>query len=317
MSTPRAPDLPKPLPAPIQLRAVAPAVVPFSGGRRPDLLSVVVPAGDAAAASAAAALPAALEQALGATPFELLLVADGGPGAGRDALGALARRDPRVRLLELSRHFGRQRALTAGLDHALGDVAVTLDALGQDPPALAAGLLERWRSGADVVHALPRGRRRARAGHAILLDRQALDALLLLRERSRSLRAMAGWIGFDQAEVPYDRLPRPRRSRARRLPRSGRAAIPRVALATAALAFAAAAVAGAAVLAGHPVAGLDAVHALLLGLGGLQLATFGMAARLYEEVRGRPLYVLRAERDGDHDALGPAPPPPVPLRAGR
>ena len=142
-------------------------------------------------------------------------------------LAALAADDNRIKTVLLSRNFGHQAALTAGLDHASGNVAVTLDSDLQDPPSLIPTLLERWRAGADVVYAVRRQSRRRIAlqarhvppvlpavplagfgraskpnsGDFRLLDRRALDALLSMRERSRFLRGMSIWVGFTQDSV--------------------------------------------------------------------------------------------------------------------
>ncbi len=168
--------------------------------------------------------------ALEGVPFELVVVDDGSTDATPAILDELAASDPRLRVIHLSRPFGHQLALTAGLDHAAGDAAVMMDGDLQDPPEVVHELLEEWRRGADVVVA----RRRERpgetrfklatarwfyslmgrlasirlepnAGDFRLLDRAALDALLRLRERARFLRGMTGWVGFSHATVDYDR----------------------------------------------------------------------------------------------------------------
>src|ERR1700742_4987192 len=100
--------------------------------------------------------------ALDALPFELVLVDDGSTDGTPMKLESLAEHDPRGRVVYLSRNFGHQTALTAGLDHARGDAVVMLDADLQDPPELIATMLDHWRAGCDVVYAV----RRARAGEA-------------------------------------------------------------------------------------------------------------------------------------------------------
>ena len=171
-----------------------------------------------------------LRSALEGVPWELLAVDDGSTDGTGEMLKGLAETDGRVRVLRLSRNFGHQAALTAGLDHAQGDVVVTMDADLQDPPELIPPMLDEWRRGADVVHAVrelrhgERGWRRwsirlfyrifgrlaklenlTNAGDFRLLDRRALEAISSMRERSRFLRGMSVWIGFRQATVPYDR----------------------------------------------------------------------------------------------------------------
>lgn len=171
--------------------------------------------------------------ALAGLPYELVLVDDGSTDATASILDEIAGDDERVRVLHLSRPFGHQMALTAGLDHAVGDAVAMIDGDLQDPPEMIPQLLARWREGADVVVA----KRRYRAGetrfklatargfYAILgrlaqidlepnagdfrlLDRAPLDALLRLRERSRFLRGMSSWVGFRREVVEYDRDPR-------------------------------------------------------------------------------------------------------------
>lgn len=162
--------------------------------------------------------------------YEIVLVDDGSTDGSWDRLLELAARDARVRLLRLSRNFGHQAALSAGLDAARGDAVVLMDADLQDPPELIPQLLEKWREGFDVVYAV-RGDREGetrlrlasislfyRLLHRIspteipqnvgdfrLLSRRAADAVSAMPERARFLRGMTGWIGFRQTGVPYTR----------------------------------------------------------------------------------------------------------------
>src|ERR1700741_1672064 len=168
--------------------------------------------------------------ALDGLPFELVLV-DAGPTDGSPiALERLAGNDPRVHVVYLSRNFGHQTALTAGLDHARGDAVVMLDADLQDPPELIPRMLDHWRAGCDVIYAVREQREgesrfklatarwfyslfdrlaqvelQHNSGDFRLLDRRALDALLSMRERNRFLRGMTVWVGYRQAAVPYSR----------------------------------------------------------------------------------------------------------------
>jgi glycosyltransferase involved in cell wall biosynthesis len=171
--------------------------------------------------------------ALGAVPWELVIVDDGSSDATREILAELAAGDARIKVIELSRNFGHQTAITAGLDHARGDAVVMIDADLQDPPELIPEMLERWREGIEVVYAARterNGETRFKvatakwfyrllssmspvpmtrdSGDFRLLDRRALDALLGMRERNRYLRGMTVWIGFTQTAVPYKRDPR-------------------------------------------------------------------------------------------------------------
>jgi dolichol-phosphate mannosyltransferase len=161
--------------------------------------------------------------------WSVLFVNDGSTDNTLSVLGSLAKRDARVSYLSLARNFGHQGALSAGLDHAEGDIVVTMDADLQHPPELIAVLVEAWRRGYDVVHTrkrsvsgLPFWRRVATklAYAAItrvaeveiipetsdfrLLDRSALRAITALPERNRLYRGLAPWVGFRQAVVPYE-----------------------------------------------------------------------------------------------------------------
>jgi glycosyltransferase involved in cell wall biosynthesis len=171
-----------------------------------------------------------VSSALEGTRFELLLVDDGSVDGTEQVLTRIADLDPRVQVISLSRNFGHQAALTAGLDHARGDAVAMLDSDLQDPPEVIPKLLDEWRAGADVVYAVRETREgesrmklatarwfytlfakltdvelRQNAGDFRLLDRGALDALNSMRERSRFLRGMSVWVGYRQVAVPYQR----------------------------------------------------------------------------------------------------------------
>jgi dolichol-phosphate mannosyltransferase len=199
--------------------------------RRPRLLSVVAPMHDEE--RNATPFYERVCAALGDTPFELVLVDDGSQDGTPAILARLAATDERVKVVRLSRNFGHQPALTAGLEHATGDAVVMIDADLQDPPELIVEMLDAWSRGSDVVYAV----REARAGekrfklwsaHAFyrvfghmtdirlapdsgdfrLMDRAPLNALLAMPERNRFLRGMTVWVGFTQAAVSYQRAAR-------------------------------------------------------------------------------------------------------------
>jgi dolichol-phosphate mannosyltransferase len=160
--------------------------------------------------------------------LEILYIDDGSRDGTLGVIRELAAADPRVRYLSLSRNFGHQAALTAGLEHARGDAIVSLDTDLQHPPALIPELVSHWRNGFDVVLTIRADDRRlswfkrttSRLFYRILgwcsrldvrpsasdfrlLSRPALDALLGLRESHRYLRGMVQWLGFRVAEVPF------------------------------------------------------------------------------------------------------------------
>ncbi len=166
-------------------------------------------------------------------PHELVFVNDGSRDRSLELLRELAREDPRIKVLSLSRNFGHQMAITAGLDHASGDAVVIMDGDLQDPPEVIPRLLEKWRAGFDVVYAVRTARpgetrfKRATArlfyrffarlsrldapldaGDFRLLSRRAADHLRGLRETNRYVRGLSSWIGLRQVGISYTRDPR-------------------------------------------------------------------------------------------------------------
>jgi dolichol-phosphate mannosyltransferase len=162
--------------------------------------------------------------------FELVYVDDGSADDSFAQLARLAADDARVRVVKLSRNFGHQIAITAGLDRARGDCAVVIDADLQDPPEVIARMVEKWRDGFDVVYGVRCKRRGEGAlklltasafyrvldritgiripvdvGDFRLMSRRALDELARLREKDRFVRGLVSWIGFAQTGVEYER----------------------------------------------------------------------------------------------------------------
>jgi polyisoprenyl-phosphate glycosyltransferase len=162
--------------------------------------------------------------------YEIVLVDDGSSDGSWDTLLELASRDAHLRLLRLSRNFGHQAALSAGLDAARGEAIVLMDADLQDPPEVIPQLVAKWRDGFDVVYAIRdvrEGEPRLRlasisvfyrllhrisptgipqnAGDFRLLSRRAADAIAAMPERARFLRGMTSWIGYRQTGVSYAR----------------------------------------------------------------------------------------------------------------
>lgn len=196
-------------------------------------LSIVCPMRDEAEALPALAsrLIAVLDACVDS--FEIVCVNDGSSDDTLSALQAWRSRDPRVRVIDLTRSFGKEAALTCGIDHARGQAVVPIDADLQDPPELIPEMLRLWRSGFEVVLAqrvdrsgdgllkrssaawfyrlhnrladepLP-----ANVGDFRLLDRRVVDALKQLPERRRFMKGLFAWVGFRQATIPYTREPR-------------------------------------------------------------------------------------------------------------
>lgn len=162
--------------------------------------------------------------------WRVLYVDDGSTDDTASHIAELRRRDGRVGVMRLSRNFGKETAITAGLDHADGDAVIVMDADLQDPPELVPDLVAEWRRGWDVVY----GRRSAREGDSLikrftahgfyrlmhrvsdtaipedvgdfrLMDRRVVDALGQLRERNRFMKGLFAWVGFRQRELPYRR----------------------------------------------------------------------------------------------------------------
>lgn len=196
-------------------------------------LTIVVPAYNEAAVLEA--FHQRLSAVLDGLPLEcaLLYVDDGSSDGSWGVIESLRAHDPRVGALRLSRNFGKEAAMTAGLDHVQSGAAVLIDADLQDPPELIPELVAQWQAGHDVVYAT----RSARAGESRfkrftaaafyrsmeklsdtavprdtgdfrLLSRRALDALGQLRERQRFMKGLFAWIGYRQTAVHYQRDPR-------------------------------------------------------------------------------------------------------------
>jgi polyisoprenyl-phosphate glycosyltransferase len=161
---------------------------------------------------------------------EFILVDDGSTDASRDVMLDLRASDPRLRLLFLSRNFGHQIAISAGLDFAMGEAVVIMDGDLQDPPEVVLELAARWREGNEIVHAVRtarpgEGRFKLWTAHAFyrllrrianvdmpldagdfrLVSRRVADTVRNMREPDRYLRGMFAWVGFRQACVTYER----------------------------------------------------------------------------------------------------------------
>lgn len=163
-------------------------------------------------------------------PFELVMVNDGSSDASYCILHELHRRDARVHVVDFSRNFGHQIAISAGLDYARGKAVIVMDSDLQDPPQVIPQLVAKWRDGAEVVYA-QRARRTGETrfklltasafyrlieritsvniprdtGDFRLLDRKVVNTLVHMREQHRFMRGLSAWIGFRQEAVQYER----------------------------------------------------------------------------------------------------------------
>jgi polyisoprenyl-phosphate glycosyltransferase len=277
---------------------------------------------------------------------EVLLVDDGSRDGSYSEIERIVAADPRFRAVRLSRNFGHQIAITAGLDLAGGEAVVVLDADLQDPPEVVLELARRWREGYDVVYAV----REARAGETRfkewtaagfyrlfrriadvdipvdvgdfrLVDRRALDAFKLMRENNRFVRGMFAWIGYRQTGVPYERSVRhagDTKYPLRKMVKFATDGI--VSFSNAPLRIVLKL--GFLVSIGSFVFGISALVVRLLGLysvpglaslvvvtafvGGVQLIVLGVIgeyiARIHDEVKNRPLYLVSELRGFDGGA---------------
>ena len=268
---------------------------------------------------------------------EVILVDDGSSDDTFGILCELHEADERFKAIRLTRNFGHQVAVTAGLDCALGDAVVVMDADLQDPPEVVPELVRRWREGYEVVNAVREERagdpwlkrftaaafyrvlRRLASidvpvdvGDFRLVDRRALEAFRSVRERNRYVRGIFSWVGFRQTGVPYRRPERfagetkyPFRSSVR-LAVDGIVSFSHAPLRVAltigffisAVSFALGIAAIVAKLAGYfVVPGWTSILVVVAFLGGVQLIVLGMMglyiARIYDEVKARPLYLVR------------------------
>ncbi|GAB4371913.1 MAG: glycosyltransferase family 2 protein [Kiloniellaceae bacterium] len=231
--------LPSPHPTP---HAADPAEAPAAGsgvaaGQR--LLSLVVPVFNEEATIDAflARIGPPLEEALlylaPSGDHEIVFVDDGSSDRTAERILAAAEHDPRVKIVRLSRNFGKDAALAAGLRHARGDAVIPIDVDLQDPPETIARMVAAWLAGAEVVNAVrssrnsdgwlkrftaaafyrvynvvARDRIPDNVGDFRLLDRKVVEVLNDFTERNRFMKGVVSWVGFEQATVRYERAPR-------------------------------------------------------------------------------------------------------------
>ena len=218
--------------APTRMQSIATGTTLTANANR--TISIVVPCHNEADSlkSFLQATNAALKSIPDAS-FELVFIDDGSTDATLPTLLTLAEVDSRIRVIELSRNFGKEAALTAGIDFATGDAIIPMDADLQDPPALIPALVEKWREGHEVVlaqrinrnndsllkrvtalgfyrlhnslsdHGIPEN-----VGDFRLMDRKVVDELKRFPERGRFMKGLFAWVGFRTVTVEYERAPR-------------------------------------------------------------------------------------------------------------
>jgi len=305
------------------------------GSRTAPLISVVIPLYNEG--SHVRELLSDLTKALQQTEsrFELVLVDDGSTDDTWAKIKHEARMWTDLRAIRLSRNFGKELALCAGLERARGNAVIVMDGDGQHPPSLLPLLIENWRtSGADVVEAVKRRRGRESLGSKFgaltfyvilnklsgfdlkgasdfkLIDRRVIDTWLAMRERNVFFRGMTAWMGFRTIQIPFEVGPR-------RAGKSGWSYLRRAKLALVGIttfsSFPLHLVTFAGVifflfavglgiqtlylkLAGRAFTGFATVILLELIIGSLLMISLGIMgeylARIYEEVKGRPRYIV-------------------------
>ena len=265
--------------------------------------------------------------------FQVLLVNDGSKDNTLAKMKELHEKDSSVSYLSLSRNFGKENAMLAGLDYAEGDAVIVMDADLQDPPELIPQMLLEWEKGFDDVYA----RRRTRAGETWfkkksahcyyrilqkfadidipadvgdfrLLDRQAVDALCSLREKQRYTKGLFSWIGYNKKELPFDREPRAAGNSKMNYVKLISLAVDGITsfsvaplrlasvlgLLISSIAFVYLLfVVGKTVLFGDPVAGYPSMISIILFMGGIQLVVLGIIG----EYVGRIFYEAKGRPD--------------------
>lgn len=302
----------------------------------PSLVSVVIPAYNEEGVIAETYLRLTSVMQELSLPYELIFVNDGSKDTTIGKLNTLANADTRVKVIDFSRNFGHQIAVTAGIEYASGEVVVLIDADLQDPPELIATFVDRWRQGYDVVYAI----RRQRAGETWfkrmtasmfyrtmrkltdidipldtgdfrLMNRNVVDMLVSMKEKHRFIRGMVSWVGFKQIGVPYDRAERfagESKYPFRKMLRFSIDGITSFSFKPLQLAsqlgFICSGIGFLAILVilylrlftNLTIQGWSSLIVVSLFLGGIQLFVLGIIgeylSRVYDEVRGRPLYIV-------------------------
>lgn len=279
-------------------------------------------------------------------PFEIVFVDDGSTDGTRSKIADFVREKDTVRSVLFSRNFGKEAAMSAGLDHAEGDVVIVMDADLQDPPELIPAFMEKWREGYDVVYGQRDDRqtdsflKRATAGrfyklfNAVagikipentgdfrLMDRKVVDAIKALPERSRFMKGLFAWVGFQSVGVPYARPARAAGETKFNYWRLWNFALDgfvsfssaplRVwsyvggAISLFAFLYASFIIARTLVT-GVDVPGYASLTTFILFLGGVQIISIGVLgeyiSRLFMEVKGRPIYIVDQVLEADTKA---------------
>lgn len=287
----------------------------------------------------------------GGSAWELILVNDGSRDGSATLIRGFHDEDPRVKFINLSRNFGHQAALTAGVHYARGSCVILSDGDLQDPPEVIPEMVAKWREGYQVVLAERRTRADGNGARGLgfklfypvmrrladlpestgdagifgLMDRVVVDEFNKLPEHNRFIPGLRTWLGFKQASVLYDRQDRASGAPKQSLPKLIRYALDGVisfsnkplraatysGFIISAIAFLLALYYFITFFAFHKQAGSGFTTIILcvLFLGGVQLITIGIlgeyVGRIYEEVKRRPLYIVRETRGFDANGAAP------------
>lgn len=270
-------------------------------------------------------------------PYEIICINDGSLDCTLDLAIRFSKQNPNIKVINLSRNFGKEIALTAGIDYSCGQAVIPIDADLQDPPELIIQLVEKWKEGFDVVYATRKSRQgetwlkrfTANAFYRVigkmskvsiprntgdfrLLDRQVVEALKRFPERNRFMKGLFSWVGFRQTSILFDREPRHQGLTSWSLWKLWNFAldgitsfslIPLKLWTYIGLGFASFAFVYASFLIirtflfGVDVPGYASLMVFILFLGGINLIGLGILGeylgRVYEEVKERPLYLVR------------------------
>lgn len=269
-------------------------------------------------------------------PWEVIFVNDGSQDRSSEILRAIPPGDGQVKIVEFSRNFGHQAAITAGIDHARGDAVIVMDSDLQDPPEILPQMVERWKQGVEVVYAVRSKRKESHlkrscyylfyrllkvasntdipldAGDFCLMDRSVVDQLQQLQEHGRFVRGLRAWVGFKQEPLEYMRNARFAGKekytwlKLLRLALDGVLSFSyaplRVATFVGLIVSLASFVEGIRIIylkifTDRFIHGVAALSVFVLFLGGMILLALGLIGeylgRIYEEVKGRPVYIVR------------------------
>ncbi len=273
------------------------------------------------------------------TSYEIVCINDGSRDNTLKYLIDYHQKNPTIKVINLSRNFGKEIALTAGIDYTTGAAIIPIDADLQDPPELIGELVEKWREGYDVVYATRRSRQGeswlkkvtagafyqtigkmsrvpipSNTGDFRLLDRRVVEAIKKVPERTRFMKGLFAWVGYKQTSVMFDREPRFQGSTTWNYWKLWNFALDGiisfsflplkvwsyvgVSISFVSLLYASFLIIRTLIF-GIDVPGYASLMVAILFLGGIQLITLGIIGeylgRVYEEVKGRPLYFVREQ----------------------